>query len=128
MSFSDRQRSSTAPENWPGTEHPVLGLHPRPQGPVLRLNENHTDRIVELDDISGEALIQRLFTHLYSGAHTYEHRWCSGDLIVWDNIALQHGRPDLPSGVRRTLQRVELGTHGYDELMPSQVMAAHQMA
>lgn len=128
LSFSDRQRSSSAPDNWPGTEYPVLGLHPRTGKSVLRLNENHTDRIIELDDIAGETLIQQLFTHLYSGAHIYEHHWCNGDFIVWDNIALQHGRPDLPPGVSRTLQRVELGTHGYDELMPSEVMAAYQMS
>ena len=26
----------------------------------------------------------------------YEHRWEVGDLIVWDNLALQHGRRDFP--------------------------------
>jgi taurine dioxygenase len=125
LSLSDRQRSSSAPQDWPGAEHPVLLHHPRSGELVLYLNENHTDRIVELDDDVSEALIQQLFSHLYSGAHSYEHRWRNGDFIVWDNIALQHGRPALPLGVSRTLRRVELGAHDYAELMPPQVMAAY---
>jgi taurine dioxygenase len=128
LSFSERQRSNSAPESWPGTEHPLLLLHPRTGQVVLCLNENHSDRIVELDDAVGESLIQELFLHLYSGAHSYEHLWCNGDFVVWDNIALQHGRPVVPAGVSRTLQRVALGTHGYEELMPPQVMAAYQMS
>jgi taurine dioxygenase len=127
LSFSDRQRSSSAPESWPGTEHPLLRPHPRTGQTVLGLNENHTDRIVELDDSAGEAIIQQLFAHLYSGLYSYEHSWRNGDFVIWDNIALQHGRPDPPQGIRRTLRRVELSEHDYAELMPSQVMAAYQM-
>jgi taurine dioxygenase len=128
LSFSDRQRSSTAPDAWPGTEHLLLGRHPRTGQTILSLNENHTDRIVELDDSVGEPLIQQLFTHLYSGVYSYEHRWCNGDFIIWDNIALQHGRPDPPPGISRTLRRVELSRHTYAELMPQQVAAAYQMS
>ncbi len=127
LSFSDRQRSSAAPDSWPGTEHPLLRPHPRTGQIVLSLNENHTDRIVERDDSEGEALIQQLFAHLYSGVHSYEHIWRNGDFIVWDNIALQHGRADPPPGIRRTLRRVELSEHHYAELMPEQVMATYQM-
>lgn len=128
LSFSDRQRSSSAPDSWPGTEHLLLRPHPRTGQMILSLNENHTDRIVELNDSDGEALIQQLFAHLYSGVYAHEHSWRQGDFIIWDNIALQHGRPDPLPGIRRTLRRVELSEHGYAELMPSQVMAAYQMA
>jgi taurine dioxygenase len=127
LSFSDRQRSSSAPDSWPGTEHPLLRRHPRTGQMILSLNENHTDRIVELDESTGEALIQKLFGHLYSGVYSYEHSWHNGDFIIWDNIALQHGRPDPPPGIHRTLRRVELSEHHYGELMPAQVMATYQM-
>ena len=127
LSFSDRQRSSSAPDSWPGTEHPLLRPHPRTGQIILSLNENHTDRIVELDESDGEALIQQLFAHLYSGMYSYEHSWRNGDFIIWDNIALQHGRPDPPPGIQRTLRRVELSEHHYAELMPTQVMATYQM-
>jgi hypothetical protein len=38
-----------------------------------------------------------------------EHQWQQGDLVVWDNRALQHSRASLnPAGrpATRTLQRV----------------------
>ena len=39
----------------------------------------------------------------------YEHPWEVGDLIVWDNLALQHGRRDFPNGERRSLRRFQIG-------------------
>jgi taurine dioxygenase len=42
----------------------------------------------------------------------YEHTWCNGDIVIWDNIALQHARGSLKSAGRRVLQRVIVGTEG----------------
>jgi alpha-ketoglutarate-dependent taurine dioxygenase len=33
-------------------------------------------------------------------------------LIVWDNLALQHARPEMPEVEARTLRRVTLATAG----------------
>ena len=52
-----------------------------------------TDRIMDLAPEESETLLQELFDHLYSGPHTYAHPWTNGDFLVWDNLALQHGRP-----------------------------------
>jgi taurine dioxygenase len=41
-----------------------------------------------------------------------EHRWRKGDLIIWDNIALQHARGNLEGVGRRVLQRVIVGSEG----------------
>ena len=75
---------------------------------VLYVNEMQTERINELDR-GGERRVDRRARspHLYSGEFTYEHRWRLGDLIVWDNVAVQHARRD-PAGGNRTLQRVTL--------------------
>jgi len=125
LSLSDRQRRSTVSDDWPGTIQPVLSSHPRSGEPVLYANENHTDRIVELSPDDSEELLQALFSHLYSGVFTYEHSWHRGDFIIWDNRALQHGRHAVPEGVTRTLCRVEVGDHGYVELMPPEVLVAY---
>ena len=37
----------------------------------------------------------RLFDVLYAPENTYEHFWSNGDLVVWDNRALQHCRSDV---------------------------------
>lgn len=54
-------------------------------------------------------LIEALFAHLYQPAHRYVHRWQAGDLMIWDNHALQHGRPDVGTDEPRTLRRVCVG-------------------
>ena len=51
-------------------------------------------------------LLDELFAHLYDPAHMYEHTWQQGDLVVWDNLATQHGRPDVQfEGPARTLRK-----------------------
>jgi len=123
--LAERQRRETAPEGWPGTEHPVLKPHPRTAEPILYLNASHSDRIVELNPEESEKLVQELFARLYDPANGYDHRWRNGDFVVWDNLALQHARAPVPPGVPRTLQRVEIGAASYMDLMPTALMAAY---
>jgi taurine dioxygenase len=87
--------------------HPVLFDHPLTGETVLYVNEMQTERIEGLAPDESDDLLQELFAHLYSGAFTYEHQWAIGDLIVWDNVAVQHARRDPVDGPR-TLQRVTL--------------------
>jgi taurine dioxygenase len=119
--LSERQRITTVPAGWPGADHPVVMMTDHGHM-ALYVNENHTDGIVELEPRESEELVQALFAHLYAPKLSYEHRWYQGDFIVWNNLALQHGREALPPGTLRTLQKIELGTHGYAELMPPQLL------
>jgi alpha-ketoglutarate-dependent taurine dioxygenase len=66
-----------------------------------------TDRIEGLPEAEGRALLEELLEHLYQPEHIYEHDWRSGDLLFWDNWALQHARPEPPRN--RTLRRVAIG-------------------
>ena len=128
MDLSIRQRSGAAPEGWPGTAHPLLRPHRRTGELLLSLNASHSDRIVELDAGASERIIAMLFERLYAPARRLEHHWHNGDFLVWDNLALQHARPPVPRGVARTLQRVEMGSASYMELMPPELMAAYNSA
>jgi len=42
----------------------------------------------------------------YTDQNTYVHNWEVGDLIIWDNVALQHSRKPVPDDGPRTLRRV----------------------
>jgi taurine dioxygenase len=95
------------PKDAARARHPVVLVHPVTGDGVLYVNEMQTECINELDRAESDELIDALFLHLYSGEFTYEHHWQLGDLIVWDNVAVQHARHD-PAGGRRTLQRVTL--------------------
>ena len=42
-------------------------------------------------------------------AVVYEHRWRNGDLVVFDNLAMQHARSNVElNGPGRTLRKVML--------------------
>jgi taurine dioxygenase len=99
------------------TWHPVCMTHYRTGRPLLFVTEHHVDRIEGFSQQDGAKLLQRLFAHIYAPARQYEHVWRKGDLVVWDNYAIQHARTREadPADGRRVLQRVWFGEHGYSE-------------
>jgi taurine dioxygenase len=103
--------------------HPVIGTHPRTGARLLWVSDVHTERIEGLTAADSLDLIDFLCAHLARPEHRYEHQWRVHDLIVWDNIALQHARgaADLSDGPRR-LRRFVLDTRGLLELTPKHVL------
>jgi len=93
----------------PRAAHPVLWTHPRTGEVVLYVNQMQTDCLVGLSEAESEDLLAALWRHLYEPANVYTHRWRVGDLLVWDNIAVQHARDDIAIGIGRTLRRVPIG-------------------
>jgi alpha-ketoglutarate-dependent taurine dioxygenase len=86
----------------------LLGMaHPRTGETILYACEQMTREVVGLPPEESEVLLQELFAVLYNPASLLHHEWHTGDLVVWDNLALQHGRPNvLAEGPRRTLRKV----------------------
>jgi taurine dioxygenase len=118
-----RQRSDDAPDDWPGATHPILMTHPRTGDEILYVNGHQTDRVVGFEPEASDDLIDALFAHLYDDRFAYEHRWRGGDLVAWDNLALQHARRPLTGDAPRTLRRVVIADQGYQELMPPELAA-----
>lgn len=99
------------------TLHPVVGR--RSDGrPYLFVNQAMTAAIVGLAEADSEALIEELLAQLYVEDEIYEHVWATGDIVIWDNLAVQHARKPLGPGAR-TLQRVTLAEIGYWEQWPT---------
>jgi taurine dioxygenase len=103
----------------PRSEHRVLAPHPRTGVEVVMANEMHTDHIVGVPRAESDALLADLFAVLYDDGNVHEHRWSVGDVVLWDNIALHHGRRDIPTDEPRTLQRVTIAEHTPAELVPN---------
>ncbi len=60
-----------------------------------------------LSPAENEELLEELFTHLYAPEHQLVHGWFQNDLVVWDNIAVQHARgPVALDGPERTLRKI----------------------
>jgi alpha-ketoglutarate-dependent taurine dioxygenase len=89
------------------TTTPVGLAHPRTGEIMLYVGEQHTREIVELPKEESDALLDELFAHLYKPENVFEHHWRTGDLVAWDNQAVQHGRPYVKGdGPARTLRKI----------------------
>lgn len=86
---------------------PVAHRHPRTGRTMLFVSQQMTSHVVGVSREESEELLNSLFEHMYAPENMVEHDWGEGDLIVWDNLACQHARPDvkLDSSVR-TLRKV----------------------
>lgn len=107
--------------DWPDfvADHPVRVIHPRTGRPMLLVTEHHAERILELEEARSRDMLDALFGVLYAEACIHVHRWEIGDLLIWDNLALQHARTEVadPGLGRRALQRVALSEVGLRELV-----------
>jgi taurine dioxygenase len=65
------------------------------------------------------ALLHRVYDHVYRPEAQYVHVWNAGDLVIWDNIALQHARGNTGQAGKRVLQRVIVGTEGVAPHVPA---------
>jgi taurine dioxygenase len=72
----------------------------------LFVNEQQASHFEGWSCDESDELLEATFAHLYDKAARYDHAWQVQDLVIWDNIALQHGRPRNPHAVRRSLRRV----------------------
>lgn len=100
-------------EKEPGTEpgryatyvHPIVYQRPHLDEKTILINDLQTDHVIGLSPDESEALLQEVFSYLYAPEAVYSHEWEPNDIIIWDNIALQHCRPDNMGTVRRHLRR-----------------------
>jgi alpha-ketoglutarate-dependent taurine dioxygenase len=94
-------------ENVQSTTKPVANTNPRTGRTLLYVCQMMTDRIVELEPDESEELLEELFAHLYDKNMTWQHDWQQGDLVVWDNLSMQHARLEVDKdGPVRTLRKV----------------------
>jgi alpha-ketoglutarate-dependent taurine dioxygenase len=85
---------------------PIDRRHPRTGEPLLYVCQQMTSGIADLPKAESEALLEELFQHLYAPENVFEHQWRKDDLVIWDNLALQHARPNVEAkGPARTLRK-----------------------
>lgn len=84
----------------------------------LFVNQAWTPQVIGLSEADSGALLRELHEYLYAPDNVYEHRWADGDIVLWDNLAVQHARGLAGSGVR-TLQRVTITNLSYAEQYPT---------
>lgn len=90
----------------PDVEVPIVRTHPVTGRKGLFINEAHTSRVLGLPEEEGVALLAQLCAHIVQPQFRYQHDWRAGDLLMWDNVSVQHKANfdyDLP--LRRLMHR-----------------------
>ena len=91
---------------------PLIREHPaRAKLEVLYCSLQQTLEVLGLPDAKASRdLLERLFfEYLYTDENRYEHHWRAGDLVLWDNGALQHARRAISrTSGPRVLRRVSV--------------------
>lgn len=90
----------------PDVEAPLVRTHPVTGRKGLFVNEAHTSHIPGLPREESDALLSELYRHITRPEFQYVHQWRPGDLLMWDNVAVQHKATfdyDLP--MRRLMHR-----------------------
>jgi alpha-ketoglutarate-dependent taurine dioxygenase len=86
---------------------PIGRRHPRTGEIILYVDQRSTYGIADLSQADSDALLAALYAHLYAPENVVEHHWRPGDLLLWDNLALQHARPNVSvEGPARVLRKV----------------------
>lgn len=90
----------------PDIEAPIVRTHPVTGRKGLFVNEAHTSHVVGVSKEESDALLGELYRHIVKPDFIYTHSWQQGDLLMWDNAAVQHKATfdyDLP--LRRLMYR-----------------------
>lgn len=97
-----RQLTATTP----AAVHPIVRTLPGTGEKTFWVSPLMTERIVELPEDEGNALLGELFEAMAKPQYAYEHRWQLGDTLIWDNRCVAHRRNDFDPNERRLLKRV----------------------
>jgi taurine dioxygenase len=75
---------------FPKAEHPVIRTHPVSGRKALFVNRGFTTRIVQLQRLESDALLQLLFRHIETPEFQCRFRWRERSVAFWDNRSVQH--------------------------------------
>jgi taurine dioxygenase len=84
--------------------HPVFTAHPHTGRRTIYVND-FADRIAGMNRSESDEVLAELRAHIDAHAPRLVHRWSTGDLVLWDNIGLQHRRDAVPGGQRRVMRQ-----------------------
>ena len=75
---------------YPDVVHPLVRHNPRTGRKALYVNPGYAIGIKEMPGTEGERLLRQLCQHAARDEFVYAHAWRDGDLLFWDNLAVNH--------------------------------------
>ncbi|MGH6620739.1 MAG: TauD/TfdA dioxygenase family protein [Alphaproteobacteria bacterium] len=74
----------------PDVLHPVIRTHPVTGRKAIYVSEGECAGIVGMEDAASLPLLADLAQRVIRKDYQYRHRWRKGDVLIWDNPAVQH--------------------------------------
>jgi taurine dioxygenase len=86
--------------------HPVIRTHPTTGRKCIYVCEGYTTQILDVSPGESRELLDLLFAQVTKPQYVYRHKWRVGDLLMWDNCAVQHlASFDYALPLRRLVER-----------------------
>ena len=70
--------------------HPLVRTNDESGVQAIYFNPNRTIGVDGLDALESDALLDWLYDHMTEKRFQYAHEWRVGDVLIWDNCAVQH--------------------------------------
>jgi taurine dioxygenase len=86
-------------------EHPVVRVHPVTGRRWLTVNSTYTRFIQGVEPLEAQMLLDFLLRHMLKPEFQFRHHWREGDLLLWDQQAVQHYAVNDFEG-RRVVHRI----------------------
>ncbi len=93
-------------------EQPLFVTHPVTGRKALYISRLMSAKIEGLEPQENEEVLEQLFTLSEDPSIVFEHKWCEGDLVMWDNYASIHKRKNFPRQEPRLMRRLTLEGYG----------------
>ncbi|HAT35698.1 MAG TPA: taurine dioxygenase [Rhodospirillaceae bacterium] len=97
-------------ENHDLTVHPVVRRHPYTGEKILYVSSGECEVIEGMADGEAVELIDELAATIIRDEFIHRHKWQMGDVLMWDNCAVQHlAIHDYELPLRRMMWRITVG-------------------
>jgi len=91
----------------PEALQPIVIHHPECNRNALYLNTGRMEGVEGSSSDEARKLIELLYNYSTQKKFEYRHRWCAGDVVVWDNRSVMHqANADYDPAERRFLYRI----------------------
>lgn len=74
----------------PKVTHPFVRTHPITGRKCLFVSDGECVEVVGMEENEGRSLIDEYANHIIRKEFCYSHKWQVGDVLIWDNCAVQH--------------------------------------
>jgi taurine dioxygenase len=95
-----------------GARHPLVRTEAKTGRKALFLGRRPNSYVVGMEVAESEALLDALWAHATQPRFAMCHEWRTGDVLMWNNLAVLHRRDAFDPKSRRIMHRTQIKGEG----------------